>query len=90
MAYPTNIKLATSLENIVRSQGAVPATIGIVQGRVKIGLEPAWLERLANKAENPNIHKVSRRDIAATIVNKADGGDYIWYVCRWHGTNAFL
>lgn len=39
MPYPVNLKTAKSVENIVRSTGAVPATIGIIEGRVKIGLE---------------------------------------------------
>ncbi|KAF9076237.1 indigoidine synthase A-like protein [Rhodocollybia butyracea] len=72
--YPTNVELATSLEQIVRSTGAVPATIGIVEGRIKIGLEKAELERLASPAKPGSVFKISRRDIAPAIAMKADGG----------------
>ncbi|KIK70936.1 hypothetical protein GYMLUDRAFT_33025 [Collybiopsis luxurians FD-317 M1] len=72
--YPTNFALAQSLENIVRSTGAVPATIGIVEGRVKVGLQKAELERLANPPRHGSVAKISRRDIAPAIAMKADGG----------------
>ncbi|KAK0208059.1 indigoidine synthase A-like protein [Desarmillaria ectypa] len=72
--YPTNYNLASDLEDIVRSTGSVPATIGIIGGRVKIGLERSELERLANRAKNPSVVKVSRRDIAPAIGAQMDGG----------------
>ncbi|KAK0198164.1 indigoidine synthase A-like protein [Armillaria mellea] len=72
--YPTNYDLASDLEEIVRSTGSVPATIGIIGGRVKIGLEKSELERLADRAKNPSVVKVSRRDIAPTIGARMDGG----------------
>lgn len=72
MPYPTSMDMARSVENIVRSTGSIPATIGIIGGRVKIGLEPHELERLARRTVNPM--KISRRDIGAAIVSKRDGG----------------
>ncbi|KAG7450569.1 indigoidine synthase A-like protein [Guyanagaster necrorhizus] len=72
--YPTNYSLASDLEKIVRSTGSVPATIGIIGGRVKIGLERSELEWLADRANNPSVVKVSRRDIAPTIGAQMDGG----------------
>ncbi|SJL05436.1 uncharacterized protein ARMOST_08803 [Armillaria ostoyae] len=72
--YPTNYDLSLDLEEIVRSTGSVPATIGIIDGRVKIGLEKLELERLADRARNPSVVKVSRRDIAPTIGARMDGG----------------
>ncbi|KAI0082293.1 hypothetical protein K474DRAFT_1655667 [Panus rudis PR-1116 ss-1] len=74
MPYPTNIDTARSLERIVRDNQAVPATIGLISGRVKIGLEPFELERLADVDRNSGVVKVSRRDIAPTISLKKDGG----------------
>lgn len=71
--YPANVELALSLEKIVRAQGSVPATIGLIDGRVKIGLDKKDIERLANKENGPA--KISRRDIAAAIALKSDGGD---------------
>ncbi|KAG5638659.1 hypothetical protein H0H81_011211 [Sphagnurus paluster] len=70
--YPENLKLALSLEKIVRSTGCIPATIGFIRGRVKIGLEEADLQRLADR--DTQASKISRRDIAAAIAMKADGG----------------
>ncbi|KAH8100660.1 indigoidine synthase A-like protein, partial [Cristinia sonorae] len=74
MPHPTNLHTARSIERIVRENGAIPATIGIIQGRVKIGLEPHELERLADVANNPSVVKVSRRDIGPVISLKGDGG----------------
>lgn len=76
--YPINLELSRSLEDIVRSTGSTPATIGIIGGRIKIGLEPSELERLADTKGNPSIAKISRRDIAPAIAMKADGGTTIF------------
>ncbi|KAK7059005.1 hypothetical protein VNI00_001629 [Paramarasmius palmivorus] len=72
--YPNNYDLALDLENIVRSTGAVPATIGLIGGRVKVGLEKPDLHRLADTKNNPSVVKLSRRDIGPAIAQKADGG----------------
>ncbi|KAI5121288.1 hypothetical protein M0805_002331 [Coniferiporia weirii] len=77
VAPPTNLKIARRLEAIVREQGAVPATIGIVDGRVKIGLRDFELERLADTDNNKGIVKVSRRDIGPAIALRRDGGTTI-------------
>lgn len=72
LPYPTNLEVPLALEEVVRSTGSIPATIGIVQGRVKVGLEKHELERLAEKRKKPV--KISRRDIAAAIATESDGG----------------
>ncbi|KAG6336097.1 hypothetical protein ID866_2994 [Astraeus odoratus] len=72
MPYPTSIDMAWSVESIVRSTGSIPATIGIIDGRVKVGLQSHELERLARRTADPV--KISRRDISAAIVSKKDGG----------------
>lgn len=59
MPYPQNIEMAQEVEAIIRAQGAVPATIGIMDGRIKIGLNQSELEAFAT---NPSVEKVSRRD----------------------------
>lgn len=73
LPFPTNFTVQLALEDIVRSTGSVPATIGIIQGRAKIGLQKRELERLA---ETKTSVKVSRRDIAAAIATESDGGTY--------------
>jgi pseudouridine-5'-phosphate glycosidase/pseudouridine kinase len=76
MPFATNLETARSLERIVRGTGSVPATIGVIAGRVKIGLEPSELERLADTStsRNPSVVKISRRDIGPTLAMKRDGG----------------
>jgi pseudouridine-5'-phosphate glycosidase len=74
MPFPTNVETFESLEKIVRKAGSVPATIGIIDGRVKIGLTLSQLERLADAERKPTVVKVSRRDIGPTLALKKDGG----------------
>jgi pseudouridine-5'-phosphate glycosidase len=70
LAYPVNLEIARELEEIVRSEGAVPATIAILDGKPQIGLGDAFLERLACGS---NIKKVSRRDIPVVAAFRLDG-----------------
>ncbi|EIW64588.1 indigoidine synthase A-like protein [Trametes versicolor FP-101664 SS1] len=74
MPYPANLETARSVEGNVRKAGATPATIGLIEGRVKIGLEAHELERLADVRANPGAVKLSRRDLGAAIAMKRDGG----------------
>ncbi|KAH9858112.1 indigoidine synthase A-like protein [Lenzites betulinus] len=74
MPYPANLETARSVESNVRKAGAIPATIGLIEGRVKIGLEPHELERLADIRADKSVVKLSRRDIGAAIALKKDGG----------------
>ncbi len=64
MPYPQNIEMAERCEDIVRENGAVPVTIAIMDGKIKIGLSKEELNRLATAK---NVAKVSRRDFAAVI-----------------------
>ncbi len=61
--YPDNIDLALSLEDIVLSHGALPATIGIVNGVATIGLSHEEIKTLCSSAGRPETMKVSRRDL---------------------------
>lgn len=65
--YPDNVALALELEAIVRSNGGVPATIGILDGIARVGLSTEELTTLASSAGNPETMKVSRRDIPYII-----------------------
>lgn len=60
MPYPQNVQTAREVEQIIRDAGAVPATIAIIGGKIRIGLSPAELEQLGT---TPNVMKVSRRDL---------------------------
>jgi pseudouridine-5'-phosphate glycosidase len=68
---PQNLQLARDMEKTVRAEGAVPATIALLAGRICVGLEPEELERLANDAR---ARKLSSRDLAAAVANGASGG----------------
>ncbi|HHI87452.1 MAG TPA: pseudouridine-5'-phosphate glycosidase [Candidatus Cloacimonetes bacterium] len=70
MPYPENIKTAKEVEKVVRENGAVPATIAILHGRMKVGLTDGDLEFLATSKE---IAKASRRDIPYLISQKLHG-----------------
>lgn len=65
MPWPDNLATAHMLEAAVRQEGAVPATIAVIDGRVRIGLQPGELERLA-RGDEP-VQKLSRRDLAIRL-----------------------
>lgn len=70
MPRPENLAMAREVEAIVRSHGAVPATVAIMDGRVKVGLSDGELERLATE---PGVAKVSLRDIPVVLAKKQTG-----------------
>ena len=71
MPYPGNVKTALLVEQTIRENGAVPATIAIIGGRLKAGLSEAEIEYLGKSGRN--VAKASRRDLAALVARKADG-----------------
>ena len=64
MPYPANLETAQAVEAIVREEGAVPATVAVVDGAVQVGCDAATLERLASE---PGVAKVSRRDMPVVL-----------------------
>lgn len=73
MPHPINVSTAREVEDIVREFGAVPATIAILNGRIKIGLSNEDLEFLGNPENREQIAKVSRRDLAYVLATGANG-----------------
>jgi len=71
LPYPDNLQLAQKMESTVRGQGAVPATVAVMDGKIYIGLDTAQIERLAR---GTSVRKISVRDIAPAIAQKAVGG----------------
>lgn len=69
MPFPRNYETAMEVEKTVREYGAVPATIAIINGKIKIGLNKAELEFLSH-SERKNILKASRRDLPVLISQK--------------------
>ncbi|MCH2289553.1 MAG: pseudouridine-5'-phosphate glycosidase [SAR324 cluster bacterium] len=71
MPFPENLETALSVESIIREESVVPATIAILKGRIKIGLEHKELKELVEDSE---AIKVSRRDLASALVRQQNGG----------------
>lgn len=71
MPYPQNVETARAVETIIRAEGAVPATIAILEGKMKAGLTDAELERLGQ--EGPQAQKTSHRDIPYLLASGKDG-----------------
>ncbi|RTL40582.1 MAG: pseudouridine-5'-phosphate glycosidase [Burkholderiales bacterium] len=64
MPWPQNLETAREVEDVIRAEGAVPATIAVIGGRIRIGLSSAELQQLA---QAPDAMKLSRRDLPYAI-----------------------
>ncbi|XP_018540061.1 uncharacterized protein zgc:136858 isoform X2 [Lates calcarifer] len=71
MPYPHNLSTAKEVEAIVRAEGATPATVGVIEGKVHVGLSPEELDHLAQCKSSL---KVSRRDLPYVISKGLSGG----------------
>ena len=71
MPYPQNVQTALEVERIVRENGAVPATIAVIGGRLKAGLTKEEIEYFGKKGHD--IAKASRRDLAVLVAKGEDG-----------------
>ena len=71
MPFPQNLETALEVESIIRKEGAIPATIAVLEGRIKIGLSNLELEQFAQGTKTV---KVSSRDLPLAISQKQDGG----------------
>lgn len=70
MPYPKNVETALKVESIIRENGAIPATIAILEGRLKVGLTSEEVEFLGKTS---GVIKTSRRDIPFIVANKLNG-----------------
>lgn len=71
MPYPKNVETALNAQHVVRENGAVPATIAIINGKLKVGLTDEEIDYFGKKGRE--ITKVSRRDIPYIVATKQDG-----------------
>ena len=71
MPYPKNVETALNVEKIVRDNGAVPATIAIIKGKITVGISKDEIEYLGKKGLN--VPKASRRDLPVIIAQGMDG-----------------
>jgi pseudouridylate synthase len=74
MPFPRNLETAISVESIIRKQGAVPATIGCLNGKLYVGMTVKEIEALAR---TPSASKISRRDLAVVAARGLTGGTTI-------------
>lgn len=70
MPYPKNVETALKVESIIRENGAIPATIAILEGKLKVGLTTEEVEFLGKTS---GVIKTSRRDIPFIVANKLNG-----------------
>lgn len=70
MPYPGNLETARALERIIRAEDALPATIAVLDGRLRVGLDGAALQRLA---QSPDMAKASVRDLPILMAQHRDG-----------------
>jgi pseudouridine-5'-phosphate glycosidase len=70
LAYPQNLHTAQALEHAVRENGAIPATIALIGGSIRVGLTQGELELLATQ---PLVRKVSRRDLPVAVAQAEHG-----------------
>ena len=68
---PTNVELAQAMENIIRQEGAIPATVGVLGGKPQIGMNQEDIQLLA---QDRDVIKISRRDFARAASRKLNGG----------------
>lgn len=71
MPYPQNVETALNVEKIIRENGAVPATVAVIGGRLKAGLAPEEIEHLGKKGYA--VAKASRRDLPVLVARGEDG-----------------
>ncbi len=83
LPFPTNLETAQRLEDVIRAEGATPATIAVLGGKLRVGLDKDELEYLAR---SKNIRKVSRRDLPIVVARGGDGATTVaatmWIAAR--------
>ena len=90
MPFPQNLETALEVERIIRKEGAIPATIAVVEGRIKIGLSNLELEQFAQGTKTV---KVSSRDLPLALSQMQDGGTTVaaTMICsRMAGISVFV
>jgi len=89
LPYPTNLETARQMEATVRQRGAIPATIAILNGLLRVGMTDSELEHLATTQD---IRKVSRRDLPIVLARRGDGATTVAgtaTLAAWAGIQVF-
>ncbi|NTW43081.1 MAG: pseudouridine-5'-phosphate glycosidase [Anaerolineaceae bacterium] len=89
LPHPINFELALEMENIAIKNGVTPATIALIDGVIRVGISKEELFELSKARE---LHKISKKDIAISTVNKWSGGTTVaatLLICRMAGIQVF-
>lgn len=73
LPYPQNVETALSMETAVREGGAIPATMGIIKGKIIVGLTAEQMYYLGRQAGRDSVRKCSRRDLPLALAQGSDG-----------------
>ena len=90
MPYPQSLEMAKEIEEIIRAEGAQPATLAIVDGKIQIGLDPEILDAFA---KTPRVEKVSSSNLDSTILSKRAGGTTVagsLRICKLASISVFV
>jgi pseudouridine-5'-phosphate glycosidase len=79
LPYPHNVEAARRCEAAVREEGAVPATVAVIDGELWVGLDAEKVERLAT---GKGLMKIGSRDLAVAVAQKATGGTTVSATCE--------
>jgi len=71
MPYPANLHTALEVEQVIKEAGAVPATIGVINGDIKVGLSE---EEITYLSQAKDLHKISLKDLSVAAAKKLSGG----------------
>jgi pseudouridine-5'-phosphate glycosidase len=88
-AYPRNLEIARELEQVIRDAGALPATIAVINGEIKVGLSAAEIEAFA---QSKGARKCSLRDLGIAVGMKLNGSTTVaatMYIAAQHGIQVF-
>lgn len=89
LPYPINLETAHQMEEIIRQHDVVPATIAVLEGKIRVGVTDAELEHLATAKA---VRKTSRRDLPVVVAQRGDGATTVAataWVAAWAGIEVF-
>ena len=90
MPYPQSLEMAKDIEEIIRDEGAQPATLAILDGKIQIGLDPEILDAFAKMR---SVEKVSSSNLDSTIFSKSPGGTTVsgsLRICKLASISVFV
>ena len=90
MPYPQSLEMAKEIEEVIKSEGAQPATLAIINGKIQIGLDPEILDAFA---KTRRVEKVSSSNLDSTIISKKAGGTTVagsLRICKLASISVFV